>query len=249
MAIALAQSITQVQVDGSSATSFNLTINGTVGGNALVWVGAVYDSDGDYTITGITDSGNTWTVRNGVVSSAADRTYAAVGYAVNITGGNRTVTISLASTSAGANRYLTYGCFEFSGVATSTPEDTWDANDEVSIATNDLNAGPITTTDAGDLLVGAVAIFFTTSTNVNFASPTSWTNSYRENNPNAHASLDAGYWIPGSVKTTYTAQWVHDNEASREGCGVVVALKPAAGGANPKGPLSNPFAGPFGGPI
>lgn len=227
MPIALVQTVTQVQVDASSATSFNLTVPSATNGNALVFLGAVWDNNATFTISSVDDAGNSWTTRTGIATGSS-RAYTIVSHAQNITGGTRTVTLSLADTSAGANRFLTYGCLEFSGVATSAAEDVWDANDDFAIDTNDLNAGPITTTDAGDVLVGAASIRQITDNDVAWASPTSWTNSYRENLANTHQSLDAGYWLPGAVQTTYTAQWTHDNEAAREGSAVIIALRPAA---------------------
>jgi hypothetical protein len=153
-----------------------------------------------------------------------------VAYAVNVTGGNRTIAVNLSGTSAGFNRYYSMGAMEFSGVATSAAEDTFDSNNDINTAGGtDISAGPITTTDAGDVLIGTAADT-STSTNLNFGSPTSWTNVYRQNDSSTYMGFDSGYWIPGSIQTTYTAQWSHDNNALDEGSGTIVALKPAAGG-------------------
>jgi hypothetical protein len=152
-----------------------------------------------------------------------------VAHAVNITGGSRTVAFNMAGTSGGSNRYYTLGLMEFSGVATSSAEDTWDVNSEIDTSGTDVSGGPITTTDAGDLLVG-VASITGLDTAITFGSPASWTNKYRQNNSANPTGMDAGYWLPGSIQTTYTAQWSHDNSAGEKGAGVVVALKAAGGG-------------------
>lgn len=233
----LVQSSLQQRVDASGATSFNVTLTGTVAGNALVALFAVFDNNATWTVDTVGDAGNIWTTRVGY-ATAATRIAVVAATAVNITGGDRTITISLAGTSGAGGRYLTYGAQEWSGVATSAAEDTWDENSEVDISTLDVTAGPITTTDANDLLVGIAGTSNTDAT-MNWASPTSWTNSYRENDNNLHMGMDAGYWLPGAIQTTYSAGWTHDN-AANEGCAVMVALKPSAGGMF-RMPLSRPF--------
>jgi hypothetical protein len=228
MAIAHVQNATEVTVAASSTTGPSITITGATGTNALCPTATIGDAaDTNFTISSISDGGNTFTVRSGVATDASQRIYAVGGYAVNITGGDRTVVFNLAGTSAGSNRYYTLGVMEFSGVATSSPEDTFDANDDINTGTTDCNAGPITTTDAGDLIFGAAAIN-SLDTTLNFGSPASWTNVYRENDAASFYGHDSGYWLPGATQTTYTAQWSHDNDAG-DGCAVVVALKPAAG--------------------
>ena len=227
MAIALVQTTTRVQTDASSATNFDLSVVSAVSGNALTYLSAILDVGNDTWTTGtLSDGGNTWTVRECeaiVVATQKVRGY--VGWAVGITGGTRTVNITMTGASAGT-RYLWLGCLEFSGVATSAAEDTWDANSNVDYFAVDISAGPITTTDAGDVLVGTAALI-SNDTTLNWASPTSWTNSYREGDGSANQNIDAGYWLPAAIQTTYTAQWAHDNVTSEAGA-VVVALKPVA---------------------
>jgi len=225
MAIALVQTATQVQVDASSATSFNITITGTANGNALTACHSVYDA-ALFSISSVSDSGNSWTTRTGTASSGSDRTDGVLSHAANITGGSRTITIALSGTSGGSNRYITYGAQEWSGVATSAYEDTWDDNSEVDITSADVTAGPITTTDAGDVLVGIATANISLA--MSYGSPTSWTNSYREDDGSLHATYDVAYWLPGSIQTTYSPQWSHTNSATK-GTAVVVALKPAGG--------------------
>lgn len=253
MAIALVGSVTtQVSTGGSSSNAPSITRNSVSAGNCLVAVASIGDAaDLDFTITNTTDGTNTYTTRTAVCTDANQRLYAVVAYALNVAAGNFTVAFNLAGTSAGANRYFNLGLYEFSGVATASAEDTWDANDDIdSSGAVDASAGPITTTDAGDLIIGCCAVNAADDV-LNFVSPTSWTNAYRQNDSNGFYGMDSGYWLPGATQTTYTAQWSHDNSSGYESCAVVVALKPAGagGGTTPKGPFSNPFAGPFGGPI
>jgi hypothetical protein len=224
----LVQSATQVRVDASSATTFAVTLTGTGSGNALVGLYGIYDLNTTWDTSGVDDGGNAWTVRK-ATATRTNRVESVVAWAVNITGGSRTITLSITGESAGANRYLTYGAQEWSGVATSSAEDTWDENSEVDIAVSDITAGPITTTDSGALFVGAAVVTPVDAT-LNWASPTSWTNSYRENDNNAHQGVDAGYWLPGSTQASYSPQWTHDN-ATGDGGAVVVALKADAGGS------------------
>jgi len=225
MAISLVQTATQVQVDATSLTSFNITINGTANSNVLTAFYSAYDAL-LFTVSSVSDGGNSWTTRTGT-ASGTDRTSGIISYASNITGGNRTVTIALGNTSPGSNRYITYGAQEWSGVATSSPEDTWDENSEIDITSSDVTAGPITTTEADDLLVGIATGNVTVT--MSYGSPTSWTNSYRENDGFSHASYDVSYWLPGATQTTYSPQWSHANQSSRKGTAVVVALKPISG--------------------
>ena len=230
--MALIQSATQVDVAGSSTTAPSIIINGVVGGNAIVGFASIYDGNTTWTLTDTTDGGNTFVTRQGKATHtpAGSAQRAVVAVAVNVTGGNRTVAFNLAGTLGGANRYYSLGCQEWSGVATSSPEDTFDVNEEIDTSgAVDISAGPITTTDIGDVLVGATTLISSDPT-ANFASPASWSNSYRQNDCGAFVGFDAGYWLPGSIQTTYTAQWAHDNNTDDKGAGVVVALKPAASG-------------------
>lgn len=229
MAIALVQSATQVDIGASGTTAPSITINGTVAGNALVAYAAIFDANNTFTLTSTTDGGNSFTTRQGEADfNATNGQIGAVAAALAIAGGNRTVAFNLSGTSVNNDRYYTLGCQEWSGVMNASAEDTFDVNTLIDIDTNDVNAGPITTTDKNALLVGLASVL-SSDTTLNFASPTSWTNSYRQNNPigAAGAGLDAGYWLPGAIQTTYTAQWTHDNVAagSFKGAGIVVALK------------------------
>lgn len=229
MAIALVQSATQVNTAGFGSGNPSITISGTTGGNALVAFASIIDDTGTtFTITSVTDGANSFTVREGTAADASRRVRTATAYAVNITGGDRTISFNL---SGASNTYFVLGCLEFSGVKTSSPEDTFDANDNIDTSGGtDASAGPINTADAGDLLAGSVGIVNIGDSNFNFASPASWTNSYRQNDASSFTAMDAGYWLPGSTQASYTALWSHDNNANDESGAVVVALLPEGGG-------------------
>lgn len=227
MAVAHVQSATVAQGSGVSSTAPACnTLSSVAAGNCIIVVGTVGDFGGTgLTITSVTDGTNTYTVRTSVSTDGAQRVYAIVAYAVDVSAGNFTPQVNLGNTSGGSNRYFTLGAMEWSGVAISTPEDTWDAADDFEVSGADVAAGPITTGYAGALIVGACAMAMG-SANLAFASPTSWTNRYRENDSNTYYGHDSGTWLPGTVQTSYSPAWSHAN-ASGEGSAVVVSLKPA----------------------
>lgn len=227
-AITLVQSATQVDVAGSTTTAPSISLTGTTAGNYLVLVGHIGDGTDAFTITNTTDGTNTYTTRTAVQTDAGvQRIYAVIAYAKITASGNYTVAVNLAGTSVGTGRYYTLGLQEWSGIEATAPEDTWDPNDNIdSSGAVDASAGPITTTNAGDVLIG-VAVLNANDPTANFASPASWTNAYRQNDATTYYGSDSAYWLPGSIQTTYTAQWSHDNGVDYRSAGVVVALKPA----------------------
>lgn len=226
MAIALVQSATQVNVSASSATSLTIVINGVVAGNALVAYGSIFDGNNTWTISSIADAGNTWaTLEAAAQFNATQRSRASLAYAVNVTGGARTITWTLAGTSGAGGRFYVLGVSEFSGVASASPLDDSATNANIAAGT-DANAGGtgFTTTAAGSLITGT-ANPVSALTNMAFVSPTSWTNTYRQNDANTFAGMDAGYWLPGATQTDYTAQWSHANTVSpEESAAIVIAL-------------------------
>jgi len=230
MSVALVQTATQVDVAASSTTAPSIVISGTAGGNALTAFASIWDANTTWTLDSTTDGGNTFVTRQGSATDVPGGAmqHGAVAFSVNITGGDRTVAFNLSGNAAGANRYYTLGCQEWSGVEPVTPEDTFDVNEEIDTSgATDTSAGPITTTDAADLIVGCASVISATDANLTLGSPASWVNSYRQNSGSTIVGMDAGYWLPGSIQTTYTAQWSHDNNANDRGAGIVVALKPA----------------------
>lgn len=225
MPIALVQSATQVNVASSSSDALAITITGTTAGNCLVAFASIWDNNTTWVLDTVTDGGNTFVVRQANATRPGDRSKAVVAYAVNIAGGDRTVVFNLSGTVGGPSRFYSLGCLEFSGVAATSPEDAFDINETIDTATLDVSAGPITTTQATALIVGAASVNTGADNTLNFASPASWINSYRQNAALDFTGLDAGYWLPGAIQTTYSPQWAHDNNADDFGAGVVVALK------------------------
>jgi hypothetical protein len=241
VAIALVQQATQVNVAASSTTAPSITLAGVTAGNCLVLVANLYDADPDWTISSIADGGDTFTqyVASGLFNST-DLSRAIVAVAPNIaSSGSKTVTVTMAGTSAGANRYYVFGLYEFSGVHLTTPVDDSATNSNINIGTTtDVSAGGsgFTTTDAGDMIVG-LGYPVSDDATLNLGSPASWTNRYRQNDSLNFTGLDSGTWLPGSIQTNYTAQWSHDNTAGEEGCAVVIALLPSAAAAPPPATL------------
>ena len=232
----LIQTATQVDVAGSGTTSPSIVLTSAVAGNTILAFASFYHTGTTWTYTNTTDGGNTFSSVQASAKKAADtdRSRAIASVAFNITGGSRTVAFNLSGVSG---TYYVLGCLEWSAL---NSVDVSAATSNIDTTTLDISAGTITTTNAGDVLIG-VASLNTSDATSNFVSPTSWTNSYRQNDSNTYIGMDAGYWVPGSIQTTYTAQWAHDNAAGDAGGGVVVALKPAAGGAAARVPQSRPF--------
>jgi len=227
--IAFVQAATLVEVASSSTTAPSITLNGVTTGNALVVVASIFDANGTWTVSSVTDGGDTFTVYSPkcTYTASGDIERSVLGFAVDVAGGNVTVSVNLAGTSGGSNRAYAIGLFEYSGVATAAAERDSATSEEFSITTNDVSAGGTGfSTNAADLIVGTASIIGDDTT-LNWASPTSWTNRYRQNDGFNVPSIDAGTWLPGSAQTNYLAQWAHDNLSGMFGAAVVVALKAA----------------------
>lgn len=229
MAIAFVQAATLATHDAQSST-VAITLTGVTNGNTLVLFGSVYNTATGYTISGVSD-GSAFTVRSGLHTDTGHRQYSVVAFRVNVGAGSHTVTVTLSGANGG-DTYAELGLAEFSGVDNSTPEVTFDSNSDINITSTDVSAGPVTSTATTDLFVGAAEVIADSATSLAWSSPTSWTNLYRKNDGfSSGTGHDSGYWLPGSVQTTYTAQWAHRNiSGGNEGSAVVVVLKAAAGG-------------------
>lgn len=205
--IALVQAATQVNVSGSAGASASITINGTVVGNTLILLGAFWHSGTAWTITGTTDGGNSWTTKQQDDAGPSNFGRSVVAHAPVTAGGSRTVSVNIGVVPD--TMFYVLGCQEFSGINTTNPTVAFDANQTDTSAT-DANAGPITTLDGSELIIGVVEDSSSASA-MGFGSPASWTNAYRQNDSNTFIGMDAGYWLPGSRQTSYTAQWSHSN--------------------------------------
>lgn len=233
MSIAYVNKSTQAFVDAATNTVTLNALAGVSAGNCLVVTASVFlGSTTSVAAPTVADAGGSYTVHVSSRGTAGTfMQYEIVAYRLNVGAGSFTPTITFTGATAGQT-YGTGGVAEFSGVATSSAEDTWDANDAQTITTNDVNAGPITTTDAGDLIIGCGGVPADSSTSLAWSDPTSWTNLYRNNDGWTTATgHDSGYWLPGSIQTSYTPQWAHRNISGESASALVVALKPAAGAA------------------
>ena len=225
----IVQTATQVNVGSSSAEVFTLSMPSVVGGNALIGSFCMYSNNNTWLWDTVTDGGNTFVIRQARAGTSSF-VRAGVAVALNVTGGSRTVSFNTSGSTG--TTWAVYGCEEISGVLSAAAEETWDANDQIDTSALMCSAGPITTTNAGDLFYGCAGTSSNDAT-MNFASPTGWTNVYRQNDNPTYTGMDAGRWEPGSTQSNYTAQWTHDMNANDDGCGVVVALKPVAGAGGP----------------
>lgn len=222
--MARVQAATKVTYSASSATALTIALTGVVTGNTLIGYCAVENDNQSFTISSVTDGTNTYTQRSGRANSTTEGTIGSIAHSIGVTGGSLTVSFNLTGVS-GSNRYAVLGLEEWSDIAS---EDTYDVNELTNITSADASAGPITTSRADAIIVGMAALSEIADTNNTFSSPSSWTNSYREVDNATYRGMDAGYWIPGSVQTTYTAQWSHDNYSGEDGVGVIVAFLPPA---------------------
>lgn len=144
MAISLVQSKGASGVSGSTATVSGLTA--TTAGNLLVLLVSAAKNPGQVTFT---PSGAGWvqagtTLHNDVFISISTALY----YLPNCPAGTTSVSVTLSSAPSAWHIYV----LEFSGVATTAPLDGTAAREQDHTTTP--SSGAITTTAAGDLLVG-----------------------------------------------------------------------------------------------
>lgn len=227
--IALAGSSTLTNTNASVATVGCGTR--TVAAGSLLVAVAAMDRAAAFTVNSCTDAnGNTWNLVVATADNTGLMARLAIAYAMNAAAGSTTPQFSLATT---ASTFGNAGFSEFTGVLASGALDTSNSNSNIdTTGATKVTPGSITTVDAGDLIVGAATIRSSTDTNVTFASPTSWTNVYRQNNnptPGTGPSLDFGYWLPGATQSAYNPPWSHDNNANDRGAGMIFAFKPTLG--------------------
>lgn len=132
-----------IQSNSAASNSVAFSSNNTAGNFLVCCIG----TSGD--VTNVTDTrGNAW-------SKAVDQNqsgillFSDIWYVPNCANGANTVTLS-----GGFGGFEIIGVAEYSGVATSTPIDqTNSANNSI----NNPDSGPVTTTQASELLVGVIA--------------------------------------------------------------------------------------------
>lgn len=232
MSIAYVNKSTLALVDAATNTVTLNALAGVSAGNCLVVTCSVFLANtNSVAAPTVADAGGSYTVRYSHRGTNLNfMQYEIVAYRLNVGAGSFTPVITFVGADSGGT-YGTGGVAEFSGVATSSAEDTWDGNDAQLITSNDVNAGPITTTDAGVLLIGCGGVPADSSTSLAWSDPASWTNLFRNNDGwTSGTGHDSGFWLPGSIQTGYTPQWAHRNISGEYGSAVVVALKAAAGG-------------------
>lgn len=209
MAIAYSQSTTVAS--GASVTSVTTGAITTTTGNLLVALAASYVQ----TATVSDSKGNTWT---NVASFTAGTGRVRMDYVLNATGGaSHTFTAT-----CGSADYPTITVMEFSGVATSSALDV-SATDFVSGGSSSHTVGPVTTTDAGDVLIGVGSS--PSSTSYTVSAPFTQD---RTLDTGALEGIVTGYYLPGSTGN-YSFDFTTSN-SSAAARSIIAAFKPAAGG-------------------
>lgn len=231
----LVQSATQVTVSASGATSFSISFAATpTAGNSVILVGAIWHNTITWTITNTTDNqGNpTYTTRTAnaqVGSTHIMRALCAHQHQVSASG-TFTVSVNCATVTS---TYYDLGLMEYSGFVSSAQEDVFLANQNIATGTGptDANVGPTSTTAQANELAVGVACLNASDATVNWGSPASYTNRYRQNNATGTTGLDAATRDLTSAGTQ-TLQWSHDNNAAGDVAGaLIVTFKDAADSA------------------
>jgi hypothetical protein len=151
--------ITKVQearnIDDSGATASTIAAtfaSGTGAGNLIVvWVG--WDTSTGATLSSVTDGGDTFSSGFGQVTDTVHRQAFQGWYAVNVAAGRTTVTVTFSTGAAFRGLIIQ----EYSGVVTNSAFDGGVGNLQSSPGTgsNAVTSTAITTTTAGDLVVGS----------------------------------------------------------------------------------------------
>lgn len=147
--------------DGASSTTVAATFGSNVAAGSAVVVVYSADSAGAATrcsTATVADGTNTYTVAASQNNSSNDQC-TGIAYAYNVTGGAAyTVTVTF-----GASTFArSIAALEYSGVKTTSPSD--GANNAYTAGTSTWLSGSVTTTAAGDLVVGGVEVSGSTST-------------------------------------------------------------------------------------
>lgn len=175
---------------GNGGTSASVTgLTTTVAGNLLVLLVDAWNNPGNVTFTppaGWTQAGTT--TQDDVFISGTAAQY----YYTNNPGGITSVAVTLSAAASAWHIEV----LEFSGVATTTPLDVQSFRQQSGTTTP--SSGAVTTTAAGDLLVGWMA-----EDDVNGAytltQPAGWTALPRQQDTNAWASLYSAYQVAGAA--------------------------------------------------
>jgi hypothetical protein len=161
-AIAFVQSTSTVSAAiGLSATSASMTFPSNNTANNLIVVLARWQDGvvgGTSTITSVTDTkGNTYQPAFEVMTdaSSATPTQTQVWFSANIVAGANTVTVNYATSTNGNGTRM--AIFEYSGIATTSPIDTYSTQVN-SAASTTWTSGAVPTNYANDLIFGGITM-------------------------------------------------------------------------------------------
>lgn len=214
------QSPTPATVFSGTTIALAYGSNVTAGSLLSCWIYA------NHGISGVADS------RSQTFSSAVNATDGATYslanyYFLNTTAGADTVTVTF----AGAVTYASLQCAEYSGVATSSALDQATSNSQTDpgTATNAITSGNVTTTTAGQLILGWTSALVVGAGTVSAGTGyTGRTNVFGDTLFEDQVQSSAG-----SIAATFTT-----NLATADHITLISTFKAAAGGASPlRGPL------------
>lgn len=200
--------------DGNSSTH-SISLTGTTAGNMLTLAIDTFQSGGaDLTVP----AGWTRVVRSAVLNNSVR---VEIWVSPNIAGGNVTVAIN---PSAGAS-YVSAALSEWSGGATTTPQDQSNSTIQ-SVASANPSSGNVTTTTAGELYLGVLA---TVNNRTMTLTSSGWTDRY--NGPTGvNQPIDYGSNGESSsvAAGTYAATWTLSSSDAWAAC--IATFLPGAGG-------------------
>lgn len=234
----MAISIIQKKIDGgNSITSLDVTFTSACTVNSTFWVAIGTKQEGLNPACS-DNASNSYTTIN---QASSNQTEAWNARCVN--GSSSAVTVT--GTADATPSDLAVAIHEIGDIDTSSPEDVKDTNSSTGASSLNCNDAPVTTTNADDILLGAIAK--NRDEHGSQTVPTDWTQ-FHLFDASTLFELWTAYRIVSST-SAYDATFSLGE--SIQVAGTFVALKQAAAGGatNPKGPLGMPFHGPFGGPV
>jgi flagellar basal body L-ring protein FlgH len=148
-ALAAVSFVQEADQAARSATTVHQAFRASTAAGDLLVVGVLYDTSA--TVSSVTDSqGNAYAAVSSPAVGASASGNATVYYAKNIHGGSDTVTVTLSSSASFADVYV----LEYAGADAANP---LDAATGAAGTGSVGNGGAVTTTSAGDLLLGICA--------------------------------------------------------------------------------------------
>jgi hypothetical protein len=157
---------------------------------------------------------NTYALATGSPFLPSDATLAAIYILPNITNGNKTITVTLTPNAA-----ISVHAAEFSGVMTSSPQETHNEVDAIGSSSTAITTPSTTTTIDGDLLIGFGVGYGSTGVT---AANSPWT---------GISTVQVGNYAEYYIQPTHGAQAIDFTQSPASGwVGMVAAFKAAAGG-------------------